>query len=229
MKKLFSFILVLLVLLGGCTAQNPEVTTEPTVSEPTVTETAGPAYEPYAGSLENYTYYYADGRDLAWEEDVLYTAEAFLGEASMHGHPLLVDGDAQILFAMSSASMDYRPFYDEAFRTQFLQDINDLIPRIAELEDEQILLALQKAIAKLGDLNSYVHFPMEQVYPIFFTAVFTDRGTEFRSAMVPKEYAQLLLKKPVSINGVPIGEVIQKLMDYSSHENEYALWLGFSQ
>lgn len=230
MKKiLFSLILVLIVLLGGCASQSPEVTTESTASETTVTESTGPEYQPYAGSLENYTYYYADGRDLEWEEDVLYTAEAFLGEASMHGHPLLISEDVQILFAMSSASMDYRPFYDEALHAQFLQDINDLIPRITELEDEQILLALQKAIAKLGDLNSYVHFPMEQVYPIFFAAFFTDRGAEFRSVVMPEEYSQLLLKKPVSINGVPIGEVIQKLMDYSSHENEYAAYYSISQ
>lgn len=229
MKKiLFSFIFVFIVLLGGCTSQNPEVTTEPTVAEPTVTEAVGQAYQPYAGSLEDYTYYYADGRDLKWEEDVLYTAEAFLGETSSHGHPLLVDEDVQILFAMSSASMDYRPFYDEALRIQFIQDINDLIPRITELEDEQILLALQKAIAKLGDLSSYVHFPMEQVYPIFFTAFFTDRGAEFRSVMMPEEYSHLLLKKPTAINGVPIGEVIQKLMDYCSYENEYAAYCSIS-
>ena len=171
-KLLFILILVLTALLGGCASQHPEVTTEPTVINPTVTETTGSVYQPYAGSLENYSHYYADGRDLEWEEDILYTAEIFLGETSMYGHPLLVNEDVQILFAMSSSSMDYRPFYDEALRTQFLQDINELIPRITELEDEQILLTLQKAIAKLGDLNTYVHFPMEQVYPIFFTALF---------------------------------------------------------
>lgn len=230
MKKiLFSFIFVFIVLLGGCTSQNPEVTTEPTVAEPTVTEAVGQAYQPYAGSLEDYTYYYADGRDLKWEEDVLYTAEAFLGGSSLHGHPLLIDGDVQILFAMSSASMDYRPFYDEALRTQFIQDINDLIPRITELEDEQVLLALQKAIAKLGDLSSYVHFPMEQVYPIFFTAFFSDRGATIRSVVMPKESSQFLLGKPVAINGTPIGEVIQKLMDYCSYENEYAAYCSISQ
>lgn len=230
MKKiLFSFIFVFIVLLGGCTSQNPEVTTEPTVAEPTVTEAVGQAYQPYAGSLEDYIYYYADGRDLKWEEDVLYTAEAFLGGSSLHGHPLLIDGDVQILFAMSSASMDYCPFYDEALRTQFIQDINDLIPRITELEDEQVLLALQKTIAKLGDLSSYVYVPAEQVYPIFFTAFFTDRGAEFRSVMMPEEYSHLLLKKPTAINGVPIVEVIQKLMDYCSYENEYAAYCSISQ
>ena len=227
-KLLFSFIFVFIVLLGGCTSQNPEVTTEPTVAEPTVTEAVGQAYQPYAGSLEDYTYYYADGRDLKWEEDVLYTAEAFLGGSSLHGHPLLIDGDVQILFAMSSASMDYRPFYDEALRTQFIQDINDLIPRITELEDEQVLLALQKAIAKLGDLSSYVHFPMEQVYPIFFTAFLSDRGATIRSVVMPKESSQFLLGKPVAINGTPIGEVIQKLMDYCSYENEYAAYRSIS-
>ena len=228
-KSLFILIFVLTALLGGCASQQPEVTTEPTVINPTVTETTGAVYQPYAGSLENYSYYYADGRDLKWEEDILYTAETFLGKTSMHGHPLLVNEDFQILFAMSSSSMDYRPFYDEALRTQFLQDINELIPRITELEDEQILLALQKAIAKLGDLNTYVHFPMEQVYPIFFTAFFTDRGSELRSVMMPKEFSHLLLKKPVSINGIPIGEVIQKLMEYWSYENEYAAYSSISQ
>ena len=34
-KTLFSLILVLIVLLGGCTSQHPEVTTEPTVTETT--------------------------------------------------------------------------------------------------------------------------------------------------------------------------------------------------
>lgn len=228
-KSLFSLIFVLVVLLGGCATENPEVTTEATVTESTIAGTAGKEYQPYAGSLENYTYYYADGRDLSWEEDVLYTAEVFLGETSLHGHPLLMDEDVQILFAMRSASMDYRPFYDEALRTQFLQDINDLIPRITELEDEQILLALQKAIAKLGDLNSYVQSPAEQTYPISFAAFFSDRGASFRAVVMPKEYSHLLLKKPVSINGTPIGEVTQKLLDYCSYENEYAANYAISQ
>ena len=223
-KTLFSLILVLIVLLGGCTSQHPEVTTEPTV-----TETTGPAHQPYAGSLENYTYYYADGRDLAWEEDVLYTAEVFLGEESLRAHPLLIDKEVQTLFAMESSVVYYALFYDEAIRTQFIQDINDLIPLITELEDEQILLALQKAIAKLGDLNSYVHLPMEQAYPIFFTAFFTDRGTEFCPVITPKESSQVLLGKLVAINNMSITEVTQKLMDYSSHENEYAAAYFISQ
>lgn len=225
MKKiLFSLILVLIVLLGGCTSQRPEVTTESTV-----TETTGPVYQPYAGSLKNYTYYYADGRDLKWEEDVLYTAEVFLGEKSLYGHPLLVDSEFQTFSTMDSAGVDFRRFYDEALHAQFLQDINDLILRITELEDEQILLALQKAIAKLGDLHSYVHFPMERAYPIFFTAFFTDSGIEFRPVMLPKESSQVLLEKLVAINGMPIKEVTQKLMDYSSHENDYAAIYFISQ
>lgn len=229
MKKiLFSLILVLIVLLGGCNSQQPEVTTQPTV-EPTAAETTGRVHQPYTGSLENYSYYYADGRDREWEEDVLYTAEVFFGEESMHGHPFLIDDEFQTLFAMESSVVYYSLFYDEALRTQFLQDINDLIPRITELEDEQILLALQKAIAKLGDLNSYVHFPQERVYPIFFTAFFTDRGAEFRAVITPKESSQVLLGKLVAINDVTISEVTQKLMDYSSHENEYAATHSISQ
>lgn len=228
MKKfLFILILVLTVLLGGCNSQQPEVTTEPTKS--TVTENNGPAHQPYTGSLENYSYYYADGRDLKWEEDVLYTAEVFFGEESLHGHPLLIDDEFETLYAMESSVVYFNLFYDEYLRTQFLQDINDLIPRITELEDEQILLALQKAIAKLGDLNSYVHFPMEQVYPIFFTAFFTDRGAEFRPVIMQEESSQVLLGKLVAINDMTLTEVTQKLMDYSSHENEYAAAYFISQ
>lgn len=228
-RTLLTLIAISIILLGGCNAQRPEVTTDPTVTVATVTEATGPVHQPFTGSLEDYTYYYADGRELKWEEDVLYTAGVFLGEESLRGHPLLVNKEAQTLFTMESSVVLYSLFYDESLRTQFLQDINDLIPRITELEDEQILLALQKAIAKLGDLNSYVHFPMERTYPIFFTAFSTDRGAEFRPVILPEESAQALLGKLVAINDVSVAEVTQKLMDYSSHENEYAATYFVSQ
>ena len=65
MKKFICMLLVLLLLLSGCGAQEPAR---------------------YTGTMEGYEFYHTTERNRLWEEDILYLAEQFL-----QTHPLLTD------------------------------------------------------------------------------------------------------------------------------------------
>lgn len=227
MKKLLCLFLIAL-MLWGCSAPAPEpqpttLATEATTEATTVS--TEPQWAPYTGKLRGYVYYYEDGRDLEWEEDILHVAEVFLGEVYANGHPRLTDMEFQTMFSMDGMPVEYRSFYDDGLRTEFIQAINDLIPRIPEMEDYEIMFYLQKQVAKLGDLHSSVgaHALAETAFPLDLTVFYTDSGPEIRATVVPAQRQNVLFSRLTAINGVPLEELIEKLSAYVSYENQYAL------
>ena len=148
MKKHIALVVFLLFFLWGC--QKPVEETQPTTLPTTPTQattvptTAAtePQWAPYTGQLRGYVYYYEDGRERDWEEDILHMAGVYLGEVYANGHPLLTDMEFQTMFSMDGMPVEYRTFYDEAMREVFLQAINDLIPQIPELKDYEILFCI---------------------------------------------------------------------------------------
>lgn len=224
------FLCLLLAVLMLCACAAPAEETQPTTlatkptTEPTTTPTE-PQWTPYTGKLRNYVYYYEEGRDREWEEDILHIAEVFLGEVYANGHPILTDMEFQTMFSMDGAPVEYRTFYDDAQRTEFIQAINDLIPQIPELEDYEILYYLQKQVAKLRDLHSSVGIwdLTETAFPLTLNAFYTDSGPEIRATVVPMQRQNVLYARLTAINGVPLEELITKLSAYISYENQYAL------
>lgn len=208
-RKLFALLLALCLLLSGCLAGEEQRETQP-------------AQTGYSGSLKNYTYYYESGVNRQWEEDVLYVAEVFLGNVFANGHPKLTDQEFQTTFSMDGKDIEYRSFYDEALYEAFLQDINDIIPKIKDMEVYEILFALEKAVAKLSDLHSSVSLKTEHFYPLWLMPFYSDERVEYRVYGLPEEYEDLMHARLTAINGVPMEEVSRSLAQYASYENQYA-------
>ena len=180
---------------------------------------AEPEWKPYTGNVEGYVYYHETERERAWEEDVLSLANTFLTE-----HPLLLNEKTSLrYYAIQGFSVTRENLYSEALHTAFLNSINDLIPRLAELTDDQIPYELQKIVAALGDFHSQVLLSAKYYFPIFAEPFYTDNGVELRMVGLPIEHKEFIYAKLVSINGIAIDEVIKRLAPYGSIENEYCL------
>ena len=208
-KRIVALLLAALMLLTGCAPSEPAPTTSPRSSE-------------YTGTLKNYAYRYDAIRDRHWEEDVLYVAEVFLGEVFANGHPVLTDMEFQTHFTMDNNTVEYKSYYDAQKRELFLDQINDLLGQIPKLADYEILYALQRILAQLRDLHSYLLAPVDTQYPLRVMPFYTAEGMQWRAVMVPQSRAEAVYAELVAINGVPLETVTEKLRAYISCENDYA-------
>ena len=180
---------------------------------------AEPEWKPYTGTMEGYVYYNETERERAWEEDVLSLANTFLTE-----HPLLLNEKSSLYYySMQGFRVKQKNQYNEALYTAFLKSVNDLIPRLSDLTDDQIPYELQKIVAALGDFHSQVILNSEYCFPMLAEPFFVDGGVELRMVVLPRAHKELIYAKLVSVNGIAIDEVIKRLAPYGSIENEYAL------
>lgn len=237
MKRILPLLLLFALLLGACTPSvgtetTPAATAAPTTAVETVatepaatepTEPAEPVWQPYTGKLRDYVYYNTEAWAVEWEEDILYVASVFLGEAFAHPHPYLYDGKLSTEFALDGLGPEFTSHYDAQKREEFLQDINDLIPRITQLQEYEIIFSLRKAVAKLGDLHSSVYPLWEYMYPVYLAPFYTDGEPALHIMLLPEKYEDLLYTRLVAINDIPVEEIITRLSDYISYENEPAL------
>ena len=201
MKRLFCMILLVVLILSLCACD------------------AEPKWKPYTGNMEGYVYYYKTERERAWEEDVLSLADTFLNE-----HPLLLNEKSPLkIYAIRGFVQSQENLYNELLHYTFLTSINNLIPRLSELTDDQIPYELQKIVAALGDFHSQVPLFVKYYFPMFVEPFYTDGAVELRVVGVPSEHKEFIYSKLVSINDVGIDEVMKRLAPYGSVENEYGL------
>lgn len=214
-RKTLCLIAVCVLLLCGCTG--PVTPTEPT--EPPI-----PVWTGYEGNLDDYVYYYDSGPFRALEEDVLYVAELYLGEIYSNGHPLLTNMPFTTFFGTDNSAFESISHYNEQMRQQFISDISALIPQIEMLQEHQVILQLQKAIARLGDLHSDIYLPVSYWYPLGFMPVYDGDTVQYYATVVPSAFANTgaLCAPLVAVNGTPIETVTDLLRQYISYENEYA-------
>ena len=174
--------------------------------------------------MEGYEYFHTNERDRAWEEDVLFMAEEFLT-----GHPLLADRKFYIYtYTFEGTRMNTETAYDnslynEQLREEFIAGVNALIQNIPLLSDAQIVFEAQKLIANLKDCHSFllaIQACTERL-PLFVESMTTPDGYDYLVADVPAEWEELLHTKLVSINGVSVDEIVDRLAAYGSGE-----WYG---
>lgn len=170
----------------------------------------------YAGTLDGYTYYHSDDRNLQWEEDILYLAEIFLQK-----EPYLAEECFVYRGREGKARYGYESLQDMELRNTFLEEINVLIPQIPELSDEQILYALQKTVASLSDAHSMVILPDLQ-FPFALVPFYEEGEVVFRACTVPVTAREVLFGKLLAINDVPVKDIVERLLPYISCENEYS-------
>ena len=172
----------------------------------------------YTGNGEDYSFYYKDERSHAWEEDIIFLADTYLAE-----HPALSDDDCMVISYYGSYDEEITytdEFYDAQLRQEFIQQINQLIPQIAQLRDTEVLFEIHRIVATLSDCHSSVGQPLGDILPIQLEAIYTEGSYSYYVKTAPIDLSELLYAKLVSINNIPVEVIVNCLSAYISHEYE---------
>lgn len=179
----------------------------------------------YSGTLDGYVYYCTEERDYAWEDDILFFAENFI-----NGHPYLADKNIFIYSAaeiFDTLEVEYsNALFNEELQNGFITQVNQLIMRIPELTDAEIIYELKHIVASLGDLHSNLTAinANDKVFPLSFEHITDDEGISLYAICVPEEYADIYLGKLAAINGVSTSQIIASLSAYVSSENAQPIY-----
>lgn len=211
--------LVLIFSLIGC-EQPPEPVTEPVTetteaTEPT-TEVTEPVWTGYVSPKETYNYYYSEGRELQWEEDLIYFADKFLTN-DLHLR------NRQFIVELPHSQTDAANFYNAQLHQEFLTVINDLIPQIPDLTDNQILYRLQALVSQFQDAHTNLWIDDDRAYPILFLPFYEEGEPVFYTVMISRKHEDLLYTRLCAINGIPVEELTERIGSIAFYENEHAL------
>lgn len=227
MRKYWQLLLCLVLIFSliGC-EQPPEPVTEPVTetteaTEPT-TEVTEPVWTGYVSPKETYTYYYSEGRELQWEEDLIYFANS-------HFSDNILLRNRKFLVNTPMVQSDSRNFYDETLYQAVLEAVNALIPEITNLTDDQVLYRLQMISALFRDVHTTVYEGSNAIYPILFMPIREGEEFVFYAVILPSKNEKLLYTKLTAINDIPVEEVVERLRAYVSYENEYGFYGSLSQ
>lgn len=218
MKRVFAVVLILLFILSACDRQpvqdptTPSTTETVPATEPTVPEQPDPAFA-------DYVYRYEDERNSLWEQDVVYFAKLYLGEHVVKGHPLLTARLISIMHMDNSVTQRY--FYNEQLRESFISQIHGLIDRLPELTDNQIAYELRRIVAILGDAHSQVIVADYELFPLVVEPMEDQGQIGLFVTRIPLAYENLLFSRLVSINGIPVEDVMARLRPFVPTENEH--------
>ena len=216
-KSLLYILLAALVLsLAGCIADPapaPDITRDSAVSEDSPPPLSDPVPEGYTGTMNGYEYRYESGESREWEEDILYLAQKCLDH-----HPRLTEkcwlyGDAD------GYTLEY---YDPELREEFIREINELILAVPELEEDALTFELSRITNLLGDGHTRFYVNGRGFYfPVEFEIFYENGDAELYAVSVPEDEPDILFAKLTAINGVPTGEVIDRLLPYTYGDNDY--------
>lgn len=183
---------------------------------------AQPLWPGYSGTMDGYEYYHTDERDRKWEEDIL-----FLAQTCLDTHPY-VTGEPVWTFTYSKpfggkTSGFSNNIYREETRLAFIQQVNDIIARIPEYTDTQMVYEAQRIVRVLGDIHSSLTVGTQDdtVFPIRYEHIIEDGAASIYAVQVSAEYEDIFLGRLIAINNIPAEEIIEKLTPYIPAENEY--------
>lgn len=210
----FSMVLLLFGCLNTSRAQTEPTTTQP-ATEPVPSTTEIPAWKPFEGSLEDYVYYYSGGQNRMWEEDLLYLAEIYLDE-----HALLTPEESLVNYRVGASAYDgyyTDEFYKPELREAFLAEVNALIPKLEEMNNQEFVYALEKLLALLHDAHAYIINTSDKE---FFNVLVLREDEHYYALGLPLKHKDLLYSELTAINHIPLAEVIEMLRPYISYETE---------
>lgn len=231
MKKLLALTLALLLLLCACASPEP-TPTEPPTAAPTAAPTEAPTDPPTdppteptvpeepEAAFDGYQQIHETDREKAWEADIIYMARLYLGELVLDGHPVLAARRVSITDVDNTVYQRY--FYDPAIREAFVQGIKDLIPRLPELNDAQIVYELKRVVALIGDAHSDVYGNLGyELFPFAVEQMEQDGEVGLYLIRIIDTPQKLIYSRLVSVNGVPVDEVVARLGEFVPMESEY--------
>lgn len=167
----------------------------------------------------DYRYCHDTEREMLWEEDIIYLANAYLSD-----HPKLSGKDIYIhrYTAATESDLEYsNAMYDESAREEFIAGIEELIPQLEDLNDVQIIYELQRIVAGIGDENAVLRVGAGEFLPITLDALYEDGASCYYAVTVPAECENALFGKLTAINGIGIEEVVERMMPYLSCNTRY--------
>ena len=238
------FAFVILVSCGDAYEADQEIITRTNEAEQDVIACANEAEQDvmvranFEGNISDYEFLFEAGRDREWEEDVIYLASNFL-----YSHPLFIDEPIAILtFDTLIESIVRRHqmtelylLYNSQLRTEFLYGINELIIRIPELEDHEIIMNLSRIIAKLYDDHSWISMPSSKQLPFAFALHYDEQFSEAPYGVpwphiraVCSGFSSLINTRILSINGVEIDEIFERLRPLIPHSTEAGFRSGLA-
>ena len=176
------------------------------------------SWSPYTGPDSTYTYYYTVGSARAWDDDILAMVDTFL-----ECHPYLTAEESRVTRYDTIYGKGYYTdeYYDPELRAKFLQEINDLIPKLRDMDDVTVAYELQRIVAMLKDGHACVQLPTSDIFPFLLTTIRKDNNTALHVVLCPKKHHTLLLAELIAINGVPVEKIMEDLLPYISCENLY--------
>lgn len=217
-KAVCIFLCLVLLSLSACGPQPAPSTT--TVPQAATTVSTAPVWPGYVDAKTDYEYYYAEGRDRQWEEDILYFANSLLTE-----HPML--RNRAFLIDLPNYETDSANFYDEALLREVVSRINLLISEVASLQDGQIYHRLRWILSLFDDVHTRLEYYGNDYFPIIFMPFYEDGEPVFYAVALPQKHEEALFARLDAINGYPLAEVIEKIRPYVPVETEYGFmeWL----
>ncbi len=219
---------VMLMLLTSCLKAKPSTPYQSVNSQDAnTTIIVDDEYTAPPLNLASYEYRYDEGRERDWEHDIIY-----LAKQAVYKHPKLTGGIFRTYVAEDynlSGGLDQAVYsreftdmvYDEDLLNAFLKEVDRIVSEIPNLSDDEISFEIVKLIALLDDAHSWAELPQKGVFPLSFEAFYTDSGIEVRLVSAPAEREDLLFSKLVKINETPVDEVLDRLFEYVSAENDY--------
>lgn len=213
---IYILLISIAVSLAGCAADPasaPDVTFDIAVTSDMPIPDPAPVPTGYTGTMTDYEYRYESGESREWEEDILYLAQRCLDH-----HPKLTEkcwlyGDAD------GYTLEY---YNPELREEFIREINDLILAVPELEEDELIFELSRITNILGDGHTRLYVTGSGFYfPLSFEVFYENGDAELYAVAVPDDKPELLFSKLTAINGIPVNEVIDRLLPYTYGDNDY--------
>lgn len=175
-------------------------------------------------SEEHYVYCHKTEREMLWEEDVIYLANTYLSN-----HPALLDSEVYIhrYTSLTEYDLDYsNELYDPELRADFIAAVEELIPRLKDLNDTQIIYEMQRIAALLEDDYSYIVMDENEYLPLNLDVIYENGEAHYYAMTVPSEHEAALFGRLTAINGVSIDEAVHRIMPYlSCSTREFADYL----
>lgn len=234
-KRLAAILLIasLLFSMAACAGEQTADTTLPaTISsstdstaatESTGSDTVNKDY--YAGKPEELLVTYKDyeyryfSRDRLWEADIVYMVRTLL-----ETHPLLKDQYSRVKGKNGDfAWINRNEYYDSELRKAVLNATQQLLDQIPELADYEITMEMERIVAMLSDVHTWLYTYDCAMLPISLEYMEKEGQVGLYVVWAPQEQPELLFCQMTAINGWPVEEVIELLRPYVGHENEYGL------
>ncbi len=180
-----------------------------------------PRYTGYSNNREDHDYLYSEGRNRRWEEIVLEFADSFVSPYG--GHPYL--SDREVPRAITDENfriiMDEVNLFDEEKQRIFIDKINNIISDIYKMTDTEVIFSLVRTVHEIKESHTLVaDIPILNSYPLTFRTMYNNGAMNIYCSSAKKEHSDLVGCRLISVNGIGIAEVMERLSPYTHAADE---------